>query len=503
MSNKASDSLFRLIKSLSKPEKRYFKVFSSRHVIGEKNNYQILFDAIDKQEEYDEEKILKKFKNEAFINRFSIAKSRLYASVLRSLDSYHSNSSLEAQLKRQMHHAEILYNKSLYDQSLKVLKSIKKVALKYEKATTLIEIGKWEKRIMEKDNYEGISKKDLEKAVETDKNLTQKIQIYNNLWHAKSLVFKNLYSKGKIRSKEELKRFKKIIDDLTIKNKEPNMYGENLYLYNHIYSAYYFGVGDYKKSYDFLVDNIKLIEDKPHLFKEEPNIYLSVLTNAIHIASNLGKKEEAFDYLTRLKKMPEKLELDMNEDREMRLFSIVKSAELNLFNEAGEFEKGIALIPEIEEGLVKYDKKLSSVRKAFFYFSIANLHFAQENFNEALKWINQLLNYIDIAETRNIHCMAQLFNLVIHVELDNKSLLPYTLRSTERYLETRHKVYKVETIFLQFVKDLLKKRQDLTEEELFSQLEKEMLPLKEDPFEVRAFEYFDFHQWALSKAQTD
>lgn len=38
MSNKASDSLHRLIKSLTKPEKRYFKVFSSRHVIGDQNN---------------------------------------------------------------------------------------------------------------------------------------------------------------------------------------------------------------------------------------------------------------------------------------------------------------------------------------------------------------------------------------------------------------------------------------------------------------------------------
>ena len=65
MSNKASDQLHKLIKSLSKPEKRYFKVFSSRHIIGDENNYQTLFDAIDKQEEYDEEKLMKKFKDKS------------------------------------------------------------------------------------------------------------------------------------------------------------------------------------------------------------------------------------------------------------------------------------------------------------------------------------------------------------------------------------------------------------------------------------------------------
>ncbi len=62
MSNKASNSLHELIKSLNKSEKRYFKVFSSRHTIGEENSYIKLFDFIDKMDEYDEEELFKCFK---------------------------------------------------------------------------------------------------------------------------------------------------------------------------------------------------------------------------------------------------------------------------------------------------------------------------------------------------------------------------------------------------------------------------------------------------------
>ena len=212
MSNKASDSLHRLIKSLSKPEKRYFKVFSSRHVIGDENNYQRLFDAIDRQEEYDEEKLLKKFANDAFVNRFSIAKNRLYQSVLKSLDAYHANSSVEAQIKRQIHAAEILYNKSLYDQSLKILRSVKKIAERHEKITSLIEISRWEKRILEKDQYEGLGKKDLKRILDSDLALTARIDTYNELWNIKSRIFRNLYVKGKARSKKEMAKYKKILD---------------------------------------------------------------------------------------------------------------------------------------------------------------------------------------------------------------------------------------------------------------------------------------------------
>ncbi|MBA3972141.1 MAG: hypothetical protein H0X46_08355, partial [Bacteroidetes bacterium] len=119
MSNKASDNLFQLIKSLSKSEKRYFSIYASRHTLGEKNNYVILFSAIDKQTEYDEGAILNQFKKEPFINKFSITKARLYDVILDSMSAFHSSSSIDAQLKRDLHCAEILYKKTLYEQCAK------------------------------------------------------------------------------------------------------------------------------------------------------------------------------------------------------------------------------------------------------------------------------------------------------------------------------------------------------------------------------------------------
>ncbi|MFL2570564.1 MAG: hypothetical protein ACJ0QL_01640 [Parvicellaceae bacterium] len=55
----SSHALFDLISSLTMSEKRYFKLFSSRHVIGESNDYIHLFNAIEKQKVYSED-VLKK-----------------------------------------------------------------------------------------------------------------------------------------------------------------------------------------------------------------------------------------------------------------------------------------------------------------------------------------------------------------------------------------------------------------------------------------------------------
>ena len=63
---KPSTELFDLIKSLTKSEKRFFKLASSLQT-GDKN-YLKIFDAIDRQSNYDENTIKGQFKNETFIS---------------------------------------------------------------------------------------------------------------------------------------------------------------------------------------------------------------------------------------------------------------------------------------------------------------------------------------------------------------------------------------------------------------------------------------------------
>ena len=73
MANKYSSHLFELIKSLTKAEKRYFKLFVARHTSSGPNNAQILFEHMESMDDYDEEALLEKLKSHAFTNKFSIS----------------------------------------------------------------------------------------------------------------------------------------------------------------------------------------------------------------------------------------------------------------------------------------------------------------------------------------------------------------------------------------------------------------------------------------------
>ena len=111
MSKPASDILFRFIKTLTPAEKRYFKLYASRHTIGEKNEYLRLFETIDKMLLYDEAGLKNAFRKMRARNSLAIAKNRLYETILKSLDSYHAESSVDVELRSLLHYAEILNKK--------------------------------------------------------------------------------------------------------------------------------------------------------------------------------------------------------------------------------------------------------------------------------------------------------------------------------------------------------------------------------------------------------
>ncbi|HEY6162916.1 MAG TPA: hypothetical protein VI112_16925 [Bacteroidia bacterium] len=495
MSNKASDSLHKLIRSLTASEKRAFKLFASRHTLAEQNQYVKLFDAIDGQETYHEPALLKRFGTK----QFSIVKGRLYDSILRSLDAFHSNSSIDAQLKRDLHCAEILYKKSLYDQCSKLLVSAKKIARKYERHSSLLEIYMWEKKLIEKDNYSGMTEEDINRFLTEDKVIGEKVKNFNDYWNIKSRLFMILNKRGKVRNPEELENFKKIIDNTLLQTEASALSIETKYLYHHIYSAYYFGVGDYRNCYEYLRRNVELVEGNLHIFEEEPNIYFSVLTNIIYVCSQLKDYEHVFLFLKKLREVPQKFEISKNEDLEIKLFSSAYSIEMTIYNNLGEYEKALELVPKIEEGLEKYAGNLNKVREAYFCTSIANAYFGAEKFSNALRWNNRILHNKAIDEIEDAHCFAEIMNVVIHLELKNDDIIPYTMKAAQRYLKAKKRVYKFETVFFDFISNLLREKDPSKTNLAYKELYDELIKLKDDPFEHTAFEYFDFISWAESK----
>lgn len=499
MSNKASHNLHSLIRSMSKAEKRYFKIFSSRHTVGEKNNYTILFDAVDKQPEYDEQRLLKKFEGEAFTNRFSITKRRLYEAVLKSLDAFHGNSSVDEKLRKQLHYAEILYDRSLYDQCEKVLQSAKKLATKHERWTKLLDIGDMEKALFEKYNYADARKEGKNVLRENDQEAMSRLEEYSALWHLKSELFSLLYQKGTVRSAAQKKKVRELVEQ-KLKHYIPEQLAPRAkYLYHHIHSAYWFALGDFEQSRKELELNFTLIKAHHAPFKEPESVYLSVLTNLIYMCHRTGLYDKAIAYLEQLKEMPRALDLNTTEDLKVRLFTSVRSVQLTLFLLNRDLGRGQRIIPEVEQGLEEFGDRISSVRRASMYYLIAAILFHSNEYSSSLQWVNRLLNELDIDGAEETHCFAQLLYMLLHLELGNRDLLPYAIRSTQRYLKTRERTYKFEALLLDFISNIMRAKSNDARRTCYRSLQEDLLKIENDPFEQAAFEHFDLLNWVEKK----
>lgn len=499
MSSKNSDQLHKLIHSLTKQEKRHFKIFAGRHTIGEQNNYVVLFDAVERMKEYDEAALMKKFSKELFTNNFSIAKGRLYETILRSLDVFHHNSSVDAQLWKELHYAEILFKKTLYEQCAKRLKSARKLAEKYEKHAVLVQVHTLEKSLAEKDSYAGMTDESILAVLNEDNVVAEHIRTYNDLWNVKSRLFLLLNTKGRARGSEQLDEFRKLIDASLGDRQPESLTVWSRFMYHHTYSAYYFAISDAEHCRYHLAANVELIEANTEIFSDEPNVYFGVLTNLIYVCSTLKRNEEVLVNLTKLRSLPEKLDTARNEDLEVKLFASSYSLELTLYNSLGQFDKAVALIPEIVEGLERFEGSISKLREAHFCISCAVACYGAGQFQQSLRWTSRLLNDTAVGKNEWIFAVAQVFSLILHIELDHKDTLPYVARNVQRYLKTRNRAFQFEHVFLAFAGKVAKSSDPKTIHPLFAELNLQLKDLEKDPFEKSAFEYFDFPAWAEGK----
>lgn len=501
MSKKASSAIHELISAMTKSEKRYFKLYASRHTIGEQNNYITLFNFIESMSTYNEDLIFSHFNGASFLNKFPITKTRLYDNIVRSLCAYYSNSSIDAQLYRILHTVEILFKKGLYDQASKQLISAEKLANKHDRYILLLEINKQKKRLVESNDYYDVLPEDIEGNIVLDQMCLEQQNYFNALWEIKSLLFQRMNQKGKIRSEEEKAYYDCLMDRLALLKtpKQPAL--ESRFLRNQIISAYSYVTLLLGDAYDFHEKNLRLLKNEPKKIQEQPNLYFYTLTNLIHLETEVGSYASALDWLHKLKAFPQKYKVQQNEDFEMKMFSSIYTTEMMLLIKQGEFQKAVDLVGDIQLGLKKHGEFIAPAKKAYLMFKVAVAYFGLADFSTSLKWINKMLNDQSLDQTEDIMAFTQLLSLMVHFELGNFDLLPYAERSTQRFLKNRNRNYYVEKIILKFIRKASKVDHVLDLEPFYFQLIDDLNDMLTFSYESVALEYFDFLGWAESKAK--
>ncbi|MFN7118059.1 MAG: hypothetical protein ACK4TA_14760, partial [Saprospiraceae bacterium] len=146
MPKQKTDDLIQLIKSLTRAEKRHFRLFVGRNQASEELLFLQLFDFLDKYKEYDEELILKKLPA-IKKSQLSNLKAHLYKQLLISLRLLNKTHVEDIQIREMIDYAKVLYDKGLYRPSLDMLDKTKSRALRGKYYALALEIIEFEKHI--------------------------------------------------------------------------------------------------------------------------------------------------------------------------------------------------------------------------------------------------------------------------------------------------------------------------------------------------------------------
>lgn len=490
--------LFALIKSLSMSEKRHFKLSSAMHVKGGKNNYVRLFEAIEKQDQYDEPKLIR---SEKYIVDFSVLKNRLYDAVLKSLRSYNANATIKNKLKADVDHIEILRNKGLADQANKLLQRAKKKAEKFKFLDVWLELFDLEISLIKTESFRNTDLPDIEKLfLKYRDKLNDQLSVSNNLLF-EIVTFKTLRKLGQPKDVKEEAYFMNMLKPYYVKSDKNLNYTALLHNYQ-AKSAYNNVVHNYSESLVFNEKKLALMGNHPHQIENNPIEYAKCIYNCILSLILLEKYscEKVFVYLKKLKEIDFKNKIDRTQ-----YLIIAYFLEMSIYCRAGEFEKGLILVDKAKKSdLIHLENKneYSDIINISLSYFIAYTYFGVKDYKQCKKYLNRIINYNSPVGTDYIKA-SFLFRLILDFETGNLDKMEYSLKAAYRYLYRQSNAApKAETLLFEFIRQQLKDQ--LSKKELIksmNELRLAFVKLKKDKFERSFLSDFDYINWLDSKIQ--
>jgi len=494
MINNQKDPLFILIKSLSKSEKRQFKVYVGRVGVNTDSKFIALFDHINKCEGLDEDLIIRK----GIVTKaqFSNLKAHLYKQILISLRLNPLHQNIRTQIREQLDFATILYHKGLYKQSLKVLEKAKSLAVEYNENNSAVEIVEFEKIIESQYITRSISSRSDELTREATV-LTNKNSLTSKLSNLSLKLYGKMLKTGYVKNENEHNQVTSFFEqELPTYEWEVMGFREKLWLYK-TFLWYAFTVQDFLSCYKYSKKWVELFHDNRSMIAFNPVFYIRgnhYLMESLYLIRNTNKLEQS---LLDFEKSISSDKFPNNDNIEVLRFLYLHNNKLNLHFLKGNFQEGISSVDEIIKGIRKYKDRLDNHHIMVLYYKISCLYFGSADYKNCIAYLSQIIDNKDLKVREDLMCFSRVLSLIAHYESGVDLHLDKQIKETYKFLIKMDDLYEVQKELIKFVRKLGYIFPNQVKEEL-KKLYKTLKLYEDHPYEKRAFLYLDILSWLES-----
>ncbi|CAM4246890.1 hypothetical protein [Zobellia nedashkovskayae] len=494
MTNAHRDALFVLVKSLSKSEKRQFKLYVGRLGVNTDAKFLALFNLMDKIRKYDEKVILET----GIVKKAQLSnlKAHLYKQILVSLRLNPVNQNFRVQIREQLDFATILYQKGLYKQSLKILDKAKFTAIENEEKNIAYEIVELEKIIETQYITRSIPDRADELAIQA-KQLSAQNVMTSKLSNLSLQLYGIMLKVGYVRSDEDYTRVKNYFEKHLPKYELRDLgFREKLWLYKaHLW--YSFLTQDFLSSYKYASKWVDLFYEHEEQINLNPVFFLKgnhYLLESIFYVKYSSHFREVLD---RLETVVSSNDFPKNDNISSLAFLYINANKLNLHFLEGTFNKGLYLVKIIEYGINKHKDRIDAHHIMVLYYKIACLYFGIGDNKTCIQYLKKIINNKNLKMREDLMCFARVLSLVAHYEAGMDYHLEIQLKSTYKFLLKMNDLHAVQKEMIKFLRNLGNIFPNELKNE-FQKLHTELKKYENHPYEKRAFLYLDIISWLES-----
>lgn len=496
MSKIFSEGLIDLIMTMSKSEKRSFRLFTTRNSDKEDLKFLMLFDFIVRHGSFDDVAFIE-LNPQIKRQQLSNLKAHLYKQILRSLRNVSVTSFVETEIREKIDFAQILHNKGFTELALKQLEKGAELAQKSGHNILLLDTIELAKHIETQFFTRSlVSRVQLltERSSSVLKQVTHSVA-FSNLF----LEVFGLYLKiGFVRDVEEYRSVKQYFLSRMIPYKLEELGFEEK---NNLFNAmvwYHYIVQDFVLSYKYAKQWIDLFDNNPIYIQTRTENYLKAQNNYLNAVYNLRSYNRFMIALNQF--VSQKTFYQKNESVGFIYDFYYYSNVFNRYYFEGTFSEGIKRVPEAIEFIDKSlnQERIDDHRIMNLYYKIACLYFGAGDNKKAIFYLNKVIQFSSHTLRDDIQSFARILNLIAHFELGNDELLERQIKNVYRYLIKKEELRGVQKEIFVFLKNMPYTTQ-ASIRIAFQQLKEKLIVLTKDRFEKRAFLYLDIISWLECK----
>ena len=488
------DSLIVLINSMDTADKRYFQLNTKMHE--GKKDYQVLFELIG-QSGLSAESVKAKFKKQKPEGSFEIICNHLYNLLLDKLSVKDAENEVEFQVLKAYQQAKFLFKRNLFEEAFQLIEKYKAMALEFELFSQFLLLAKLEIRFFNQLEFNTVDESKLVKLqakIETVSRQQRAIENHTGLYNLISL---RQIKQGTIRNEAEKEKLNDLaFNELQAVSGQVKNSFEAQKLHLLFQSAYFMKTNNTKSSLKVYYELNTLFENNRKLWGRPPYFYLSHLKGILNNLRWFGHYNEMPFFINKMKAL-----LTDQSPGKNYIQNLIFLFESLILTDQQKYREALLHLENQDMDLIEKNTGQPFVSRAELTLQLATVYFWNREYKKAIKTIRPMLNagklFTQVPQVKTLRFV----NMLIHLEQNDFDYLDSEIRSFERSMKKKDKLFRCEEIILNVIKLFGRqtdpvKRNKFIGEQIFTLHE-----LNNDPYENQLLKMFDFVSWLQMKAR--